>query len=313
MLSLPVCPCFSSNSLDHNTVGIMSSMATSSDSVKLLVFNFCFADYWHQTPSDTGRKELEEEQFQAIAEFESILFPLYVLILNAQTDTPGYLCYSFMHFFPSYVQYLLQPAWMVANVGKVANSNEDNWWLGSAKFSDRNLNGKLKPEFTTTGTKVIGLMRKAKTELSPVAQKLIHRISVDFKKYSGLPTDTQLLAMMVNPLSLFVGFPLIMLQQEILLQNMADDADLHRNFLHEAHVLLYEALKERCTAMLSRDFQPPKPLAGLNSPRNARHQPDSDDYLATALLNFQRKQGAAPVRQKSEVLKVRSGGVEELL
>jgi hAT family C-terminal dimerisation region len=271
----------------------------------LVSMKFVLRNYWHKTPSEPARKavELEEEDFEIIAELESVLFPLYVLILNVQTDTPGSMCYAYMHVFPCLVQYLIQPAWMVANVSKKTNGDEENWWLGNAKYPDRKMNGKVKPGFNITGNKVIALIRKPKNELGPVAQKLIQRIAVAFKEYGGLPTDHQLLAMMVNPLSLFVGFPLLSLHQEALSQNGVNDPDLHRNFLVEAHELLQKALDERCTAMLSREYQPAEPLAGLNSPRNAVQLEDPDDLVAMALLAYRRRRGASPTKTGQDVLK----------
>lgn len=45
-----------------------------------------------------------------------------------------------------------------------------------------------------------------RSQLSPLASKLIDRIEVDFRKYGAIPTVNQLIAMLVNPLSCDIGF-----------------------------------------------------------------------------------------------------------
>jgi hypothetical protein len=196
----------------------------------VLSMKFVILDHDHYTGHIEGQKTLTEPQFELVAELETVLFPLYVLIQNVQTDALGSLSYSFLHFFCCYVQYQLQHAWMVANVSKLTNRNKNNWWNGNAKFPKQQMTGKIVAGEPSEGKKVVNLIRKETKDMSDLAQKLIKRIAVDFKRYGGLPTDLQLLAMAVNPLSSHVGFPVLGLEQKALKIAGVTDSNQHRDF-----------------------------------------------------------------------------------
>jgi hypothetical protein len=100
----------------------------------ILTQKILFGEYWRATGKKDGKKELTNEDFIQIAELEAVLYPLSVLVKRVQTDDPGSMSYSFLHFFPTYVLHKLNWARYVATTCKDTNVEPNNWWSDRAKF-----------------------------------------------------------------------------------------------------------------------------------------------------------------------------------
>jgi hypothetical protein len=213
-----------------------------------------FREYWHAT-RDPGRKKLTDSGFKVIAQLESVLYPVSNLVKQVQTDSFGSMSYTFLHVFPCLVDYLLTNFWYVASVDLVDHQDNSTWWHGGARFPERSEWGmplaSEKDPAKYVGKNVVHFTKVTTNELEEVPKRLIERIQREFKKYGGIPTEDQLLAMACNPLSATTGFQLLQMRQATLEESEMDcDTHLMEDFRTKAKNLLEAAINEKCYNMI---------------------------------------------------------------
>jgi hypothetical protein len=67
--------------------------------------------YWL---SNVKATDLTEEEFYIIAQMSSVLYPIGLLVKLVQTDRPGAIAYTYFFAYRTWVAYLTQKKWFVA-------------------------------------------------------------------------------------------------------------------------------------------------------------------------------------------------------
>jgi hypothetical protein len=109
----------------------------------LLRSRFNLKKFYADFPDAT---QVSDDMFVKIAELEAVLYPLSVLIKLIQTDKFGSLSYSFVLCFRTYVHYVINEKWYVADVG----AQRENHWSAAAQMPKRDWRG-IPDDFTCTG------------------------------------------------------------------------------------------------------------------------------------------------------------------
>ena len=161
--------------------------------------------YWH---SNVKAKDLTDDEFYLIAQLTSVLYPIGVLVKVVQTDRPGAISYTLFFILRTWVVYLTQKKWFVAETRRTEHPEEYSRWDGSYNFPPRTFKG-VPIADSSSGTssgknrkrkKYIPMSPVWRDTLHPTAKKLIDRLIKEMMQYGVKPTNDRLLAMACNPL-----------------------------------------------------------------------------------------------------------------
>jgi hypothetical protein len=140
----------------------------------------------------------------------AVLHPIASLIFSVQTDDAGAQAYTYLYLFRTFVLYVYQETWWVANVDVKHNVDTVNHWNGNAKIPDRDYTGAPLGvaadclEFQG-GESLITMIPKNLQDMDPVAPQLQARLRDNLARYGAKPTKDRILAMACNPFTATVG------------------------------------------------------------------------------------------------------------
>ena len=159
------------------------------------------AMYWH---SNVKATRLSDEDFFLISQMSSLLYPVGALVKIVQTDRPGAISYTLFFAIRTWVVYLTQKKWHVAETRRSEHPEDISRWDASYNFPPRKYNGTPTTDGATgkkknKPNKYIPMTHIMRENLHPTAKKLLERLASEMTAYGAKPTKDRLLAMACNP------------------------------------------------------------------------------------------------------------------
>ena len=223
--------------------------------------------YWFED-SDANHT-LSESDWSVIAQLASVIYPNGACIKAVQTDRPGNLAYTHALIFRTFCFYAVRNEFWVAQTSRKANKKEETKWNGNAKWPRRNYMGEPEAvdgdELPSTNS-LIGMVKRKKSDLSPVSQTLIARLCKELKTYGAVPSADRLLAMACNPFTATVLMTELETLCDILTEESKDDdtkkyAVDHKQLAMDA---LEEAIRDICSELIGESSSQPADITGLS-------------------------------------------------
>jgi hypothetical protein len=221
----------------------------------MILSRWNLACYWYEV-EETGDVQLTNKEFVELAELEAVLYPLALLTKLLQTNRFGSGSYSFLYTYRCYQVYATQDVWYVADVCKQSNSDRKNWWHAGATFPARTYFGHPDKEKEMPNTQVCPMVQinpKKRAEMTLVARMLIARIEKEFRNYTAMANNNQLIAMACNPLTANVGMRELTvqsykIQSYSILEN--DSQPFAYNYTEASKTAVIKEIKKVCSEML---------------------------------------------------------------
>jgi hypothetical protein len=239
----------------------------------LLRSRFNLKKFYGDYPDAT---QVSDDMFGKIAELEAVLYPLSVLIKLIQTDKFGSLSYSFVLCFRTYVNYVINDTWYVADVGAL----RENHWSAAAKMPKRDWRG-IPDDLTCTdartGYEKMKMVEKSTAELGSIPRKLIPRIEKEYRSYCCKPTEDQLLSLACNPLSVQLGMQELLTMKTLLEESNAtfDVKAFAVDFQEKAKERLEKEIRQLFSKELEPNLEEPVALASVDpGPETAQREED---------------------------------------
>jgi hypothetical protein len=156
---------------------------------QVLRSRYCIPLYFNQEKADVSQKySFTDEEWELIAGFEAILRPVCNLSFSVQTDSRPTSGISWLKIVSCKMS-MIQEYYKIVDVA-FADKFEDRWDTRSAFIH-------------------LPTSKVAARELHPLAAKLRRRLKDELDKYFIEPSDLQCLAMIVDPVMLTTGLPIL--------------------------------------------------------------------------------------------------------
>jgi hypothetical protein len=139
----------------------------------------------------------------AIADMSAVLHAISSLIYSVQTDHAGAQAYTYLYLFRTFVLYVYQQVWWVANVDVKSNVDDVNHWNGNTKFPDHDYIGVLLGVAADClkfqgGDSLITMIPKKLEDMDLVSTELQVRLRDNLVCYGAKPTTDRLLEILAS-------------------------------------------------------------------------------------------------------------------
>jgi hypothetical protein len=94
--------------------------------------------YWLK---DVSAKDLTDAEFYLISQLSSVLFPIGLLVKTVQSDRPGDISYTLFFTLRTWIVYMTNKKWWVAETRRSKHPMEKTRWDGSFNFPPRTYKG----------------------------------------------------------------------------------------------------------------------------------------------------------------------------
>jgi hAT family C-terminal dimerisation region len=255
--------------------------------------------------SNKKAKNVPDDVFNQMAQFESILHPITTLIYAVQSDRPGSLAYTFIHVFRTYVLYVYSDSWWVADVDPTHNEEEAGQWGADAQFPPRNYKGEplerklIDGSLFQGGDQYISMVKHTRAQLTNDSRMLISRLISELSKYGANPTKDRLLALACNPFTATIGMLLIHASKSVL-KNKGDEAAKRLALDHKR--LAMDALEAQIRSICSELIANNQDNRG-DASEAVEEQEEQDPVAAAMLASMQETMTEVeldPVKQQVE-------------
>jgi len=251
----------------------------------ILVQRFTLPVLWAR---ELGAKSLSNEDFFLVAQFAAVLHAMAVLLKVVQTDLPGSMAYTYYLLFRTWVTYMTNDQWWVAETRSSEVVDVTDKWDGNARWPKRNYFGQP-IEKIVKGT-MINVVPISRNKLDERAKTLIDRLCKEFLNYGAKPTKNRLLACACHPFMATHGMMELEIMSTILEEttDLSDEMnDLIRsfdfNFKEQAIQALIEEIKDVCSEII--------PAGGNQESTSAESKPlTKKEEVRLRLLQKSRKQ-----------------------